>query len=63
MRVSKLSLGGSPFGGIYGKFSEEEAIETIVTAIKSGVNYIDTSPWYGNGRSEEVIGKVSLYLF
>lgn len=29
----------------------------IHDAIKSGVNYIDTAPYYGQGRSEEIIGK------
>ena len=24
--------------------------------IKAGINYIDTAPWYGQGRSEEVLG-------
>lgn len=26
-------------------------------ALKAGINYIDTAPWYGQGRSEEVLGK------
>ncbi|KAK4291566.1 hypothetical protein Pmani_035626 [Petrolisthes manimaculis] len=26
-------------------------------ALKSGINYIDTAPWYGNGRSEQLLGK------
>lgn len=34
----------------------DEAIKTIHTAIKSGINYIDTAPYYGQGRSEEVLG-------
>lgn len=32
------------------------AIRTIQQAIRSGINYIDTAPWYGQGRSEEIIG-------
>ncbi|XP_043276008.1 L-galactose dehydrogenase-like [Venturia canescens] len=57
MLVSKLSFGGGPLGCHYGSFDEAEAIETIRYAIRQGVNYIDTAPWYGQGRSEEVIGK------
>lgn len=34
----------------------EEAIATVHKAIKSGINYIDTAPFYGQGRSEEVLG-------
>lgn len=36
---------------------EEEAIRAIHLAIKSGINYIDTAPYYGEGRSERIIGK------
>lgn len=37
--------------------SEEEAIRAFHHALKSGVNYIDTAPYYGQGRSEKIIGK------
>ncbi|XP_033224051.1 L-galactose dehydrogenase-like [Belonocnema kinseyi] len=57
LKVSKLSLGGGPFGCHYGTFDENEAIEVVRLAIKQGVNYIDTAPWYGQGRSETVLGK------
>ena len=39
-------------------FDENEAIEVVKLAIKQGVNYIDTAPWYGQGRSETILGKV-----
>ncbi|KAI4480960.1 hypothetical protein M0802_014101 [Mischocyttarus mexicanus] len=55
--ISKLSFGGAPLGIHYGNFDEKEAIETIRQAIKEGINYIDTAPWYGQGKSEKVIGK------
>lgn len=29
----------------------------IQSAIKSGINYIDTAPFYGQGRSEQVLGR------
>ncbi|XP_014612484.1 PREDICTED: L-galactose dehydrogenase-like [Polistes canadensis] len=55
--ISKLSFGSGPLGVHYGNFDEKEAIETIRQAIKEGINYIDTSPWYGQGKSEKIIGK------
>ncbi|XP_053999572.1 uncharacterized protein LOC128887565 [Hylaeus anthracinus] len=55
--VSKLSFGGGPLGCHYGAYDEDEAIEAIRQGIKRGINYIDTGPWYGQGRSESVIGK------
>ncbi|PSN47269.1 L-galactose dehydrogenase [Blattella germanica] len=59
LQVSYLSLGGGPFGGVsnYGAYEEEEAIATVHEALKQGINYIDTAPWYGFGRSEELLGK------
>ncbi|XP_014262298.1 L-galactose dehydrogenase-like [Cimex lectularius] len=58
MCVSKLSLGGTVFGGVYGEFDDKEARETIEESIKNGINYIDTAPYYGEGRSEAFLGKV-----
>ncbi|XP_034946045.1 L-galactose dehydrogenase-like [Chelonus insularis] len=55
--VSELSYGGGPLGFHYGLYDENEAIEAIKQALRCGINYIDTAPWYGQGRSETVIGK------
>lgn len=44
-------------------YDENEVIYMIREAIKKGVNYIDTAYWYGQGRSEAILGKVySIYL-
>ena len=32
--------------------------QTIETAIRAGLNYVDTSPFYGEGKSEEVLGRI-----
>ena len=52
--VSALSLGGAGIGGVYGDASDDDAIETIHFAIEHGINYLDTSPLYG--ESERRIG-------
>ncbi|KAJ8688040.1 hypothetical protein QAD02_023835 [Eretmocerus hayati] len=57
LQISKLSIGGGTLGCHYGSFDEEEAIQTIRNAIKKGINYIDTGYWYGQGKSETIIGK------
>ena len=31
--------------------------QCVETGIKSGINFIDTSPFYGDGKSEEVLGE------
>ncbi|XP_055377482.1 uncharacterized protein LOC129609538 isoform X2 [Condylostylus longicornis] len=56
LKVSKLSIGGGVFG-CYGSYDENDAIETIHEALKSGINYIDTAPYYGNRESEKFYGK------
>ena len=38
--------------------SEEDALETIRTALDSPINYLDTAAWYGDGESERRIGLV-----
>lgn len=55
--VSKLSFGSGPLGCHYGTYDEADAIEAVRQAIKQGVNYIDTGPWYGQGQSESILGK------
>ena len=41
---------------MYGEMGNEEIPKICRAAIKSGVNFIDTSPWYRS--SQENIGKV-----
>ena len=57
MVVSVLSLGTSAFGSIYNDVSEEQCIEVCRDALKRGVNLIDSAPWYGQGKSETILGK------
>jgi len=61
IRVSKIGLGTWQFGSSYwgwGKeLDEDGAIKIIRRAIELGINLIDTAEMYGNGKSEEVIGK------
>lgn len=40
------------------QYSLEQCRATVVEALRRGVNYIDTAPWYGQGVSEEILGKV-----
>ena len=52
LQVTSLSLGGARIGG--SNVTDDEAIETVRRAITLGINYIDTSPLYG--ESERRIG-------
>ena len=36
--------------------TQETVNEIVLKAVQSGINFIDTSPWYGQGVSEERLG-------
>lgn len=73
LRVSEVGLGAWGIGGPvavknrtspdfapanYGDMSEAQAVATIAAAIDSGINLIDTAPFYGgDGVSERRIGQ------
>ena len=54
LMISVPALGGVGLGPIYGEVTEEDAIKTVLRAIERGINFIDTSPLYG--ESERRIG-------
>uniref|UniRef100_A0A182M815 Mitotic checkpoint serine/threonine-protein kinase BUB1 n=1 Tax=Anopheles culicifacies TaxID=139723 RepID=A0A182M815_9DIPT len=57
LKVSKVSFGTGTFSQLYGDLDETKAEEAVRFAVKQGINYFDTAPFYGQGRSEEVLGK------
>jgi len=58
VKVSRLCLGTWAIGGwMWGGTDEAESIRTIHGALDRGINFIDTAPIYGFGRSEEIVGK------
>jgi len=50
--VTRLGLGGTALGRV----SKDQAIATIQKTFELGINFIDTAPSYGSGRSEFYIG-------
>jgi L-galactose dehydrogenase len=58
LSVSALSLGGVAFGDMYGALGPGEADRCVRRAVDLGVNLIDTSPYYGQTRSEAVLGPI-----
>jgi len=58
MRTPPLSIGGSTFGSLYGDVDETEATAVLHALLKRGLNLIDTAPWYGQGKSEKLLGKL-----
>ena len=57
LRVSALSLGVSPFGGVFGAVDDGQCRECLHTAFDEGINFIDTSPYYGQLKSEQMLGR------
>ncbi|GHV32083.1 oxidoreductase [Bacteroidia bacterium] len=57
MKVSNLSFGASSLGGVFHSLNEGKGIEVVYTAIESGINFIDVSPYYGHLKAEIVLGK------
>ena len=56
VRVSRLSLGGTPFGDMYATVPDDQAVATVEAAFEAGVRYFDTAPLYGVGRAERRLG-------
>ena len=54
--VSKLCLGAMMFGA-WGNPDHDESIRIIHAALDAGINFIDTADVYGQGESEEIVGK------
>ncbi|WP_420454354.1 aldo/keto reductase [Rubrivirga sp.] len=58
-RVSAIGFGGWAIGGgMWGEQDDDESVRALHTALDRGVNFVDTAQVYGEGHSEEVIGKV-----
>lgn len=58
IRISEVGLGTWGMGGDrYGRADDAESQRAILRALELGINHIDTAPIYGNGRSEEVVGR------
>jgi L-galactose dehydrogenase len=57
LRVSPIAFGAAPVGSHYGEVATADAVAAVRHAIDRGINFIDTSPYYGLTRSETVLGQ------
>ncbi|XP_015924164.1 uncharacterized protein [Parasteatoda tepidariorum] len=55
--VSRLGLGGAQLKDVLNTPKEQDGIDTVIKAVKSGINYFDTAPYYGQGKAETMLGK------
>lgn len=57
LNISVVSYGAASIGNEYGNLDEAQGIRSLHVALDGGVNFIDTSPYYGRTLSEKVLGK------
>jgi aryl-alcohol dehydrogenase-like predicted oxidoreductase len=55
--VSVIGLGTWQLGADWGEMSETAALDVLGAAVESGVTFFDTADVYGDGRSEQLIGR------
>ncbi len=58
MELTSLSFGASSLGAEFRRVDIGEALKSVHVAIDNGMNFLDTSPYYGRGMSEVLLGQV-----
>ena len=56
LQLPILSFGASSLGAEFRNVTVEEALKSVHVALECGLNFIDTSPFYGRGMSEVLLG-------
>jgi aryl-alcohol dehydrogenase-like predicted oxidoreductase len=56
LQVSELAFGGGYVGGLLILADDDTRRRALARAFEAGINWIDTAPLYGQGRSEEALG-------
>ncbi len=58
LEVSEVGIGlWAVSGSEWGPADDEASLEAIEAALEVGVNFFDTADVYGDGRSEELLGR------
>ncbi|MEM9913617.1 MAG: aldo/keto reductase [Planctomycetota bacterium] len=59
LKVSKIAFGcmSTVANPTYDGLEDAQGVATIRSALDHGINFIDTAPAYGNGASEELLGR------
>jgi len=56
--VSAVSFGCWAIGGTWGTVDDGESLHALRRAVELGVNFFDTADVYGDGHSEQLVGKL-----
>ena len=57
LEISEIAFGAGVTGGILIRGDEMTRVSALMRAVAAGINWIDTAPLYGDGASEETIGR------
>jgi aryl-alcohol dehydrogenase-like predicted oxidoreductase len=57
-KVSAVSFGAWAIGGTWGAVQDSDSLDALHRALELGVNFFDTADVYGDGRSEELLGRL-----
>jgi aryl-alcohol dehydrogenase-like predicted oxidoreductase len=57
LSVSEVGFGGAGIGHVWGVTTDAQCVESVRRAVDLGINFFDTSPLYGRGKSEENLGR------
>jgi L-galactose dehydrogenase/L-glyceraldehyde 3-phosphate reductase len=57
LAISEVALGGGMTGGVLIRPGEAIRWTALQRAVAGGINWIDTAPLYGNGASEQTLGR------
>ena len=58
LRVSEIGFGCGNVGGLLVRGTHDEQLEAVRRALELGIDYFDTAPSYGDGKSETNLGRV-----
>jgi len=57
-QVGAVGLGAWQIGADWGPISDADAMATLHAAVDAGITFIDTADVYGDGRSEQLVGRL-----
>jgi L-galactose dehydrogenase len=57
LNLSLIGFGASALGGVFGNFDPGEGMRAVHLAVDSGINFFDSSPYYGITLSETRLGE------
>jgi len=57
VRVAGFGFGTAPIGNLYAEVGEDEARNALERALRLGVRYFDSAPFYGHGLAERRLGR------